>query len=80
VSNRNGNGQQKEIVKRYRSITDLWVAYHIKSDDGPETFGREFYVAVGELIQGVPPKKLELHHIDVRDIVPVVQPDRSETD
>lgn len=78
--NRNGNGQQKEIVKRYRSIVDLWVAYHTKSDEGPETFGREFYIAVGDLLQGVPSKKLELHHIDARDIEQVLQPSRSETE
>lgn len=68
----------RDLVARYRRIADLWVAYNVKSEDGPEVYGREFYHAVGELLQGIPMKRLELHHIRTSDVEPIVHIGRSE--
>ena len=56
-----------ELAKRYKIIADLWVAYHVHADD-PAEFGREFYHAVGEILQGAATDSLELFHIDVKSI------------
>jgi hypothetical protein len=63
-----------DLLTRYRRIADLWIAYQVKNEDGPAVYGREFYQAVGELLQGLPTKKLELYHIDVTDVESVVFP------
>lgn len=68
----------KDLLARYRRIADLWIAYQVKSDESPAVYGREFYQAVGELLQGIPTKKLELHHIDVADVESVVFPGNPE--
>lgn len=62
---------QREIVQRYDHISNLYVAY-MNSGRFPDEFGREFFHAVGEIIQGVPVKQLTLFHLDsaaVEDIV-----------
>lgn len=62
---------QREIVQRYDHISNLYVAY-MNSGKFPDEFGREFFHAVGEIIQGVPVKQLTLFHLDptaVEDIV-----------
>jgi len=67
---------QAEVLARYRRIGDLWAGYYAKSTEGPEVFGREFYHAVGELLQGKPLEKLELMHLDVHELEAVVFPGR----
>lgn len=61
----------KECADRYKQIADMWVAYHISNED-PAVFGREFYHAVGEILQGNPLNQLELYHIDTSTVKPVV--------
>jgi len=68
----------KSLLDKYHRIVDLWVAYQVNSDEGPVVYGREFYLAVGELLQGIPTKKLELQHIDVADVESVVLPGNLE--
>ncbi len=57
---------QRELVARFDRISNLWVAYH-NSGKYPDDFGREFYHAVGKLLQGYPLNKIELYHIDELD-------------
>lgn len=53
---------QRELLARFDRISNLWVAYH-NSGKYPDDFGREFYHAVGKLLQGHPLDKIELYHI-----------------
>jgi len=69
---------QTELIVRYRRVADLWVAYHVKCDNGPEEFGREFYHAVGEILQGVPLDRLELFHVQTDDVKNIVFTGRSK--
>ena len=62
---------QQDIVARYKRVANLWAAY-LTSDAYPEDFGREFYHAVGEILEGKPLTELDLYHIDaaaVQDII-----------
>lgn len=62
---------QQDIVARYKRVANLWAAY-LTSDAYPEDFGREFYHAVGEILEGKPLAELDLYHIDgskVQDII-----------
>jgi len=63
---------QMEILTRYKRIGNLWTGYYARSKDGPEVFGREFYHAVGELLQGKPLDVLELTHINAEELEEVV--------
>ncbi len=65
---------QAEVITRYRRIADLWATYYAKCAEGPEVFGREFYHAVGELLQGNPLENLELVHLDICNLEAVVFP------
>lgn len=62
---------QQEILARYDCIINLWVAYH-NSGKFPDDFGREFYYAVGKLLQGTPIPELHLQHLDPAEIHSVV--------
>ena len=67
---------QAEVLARYRRVGDLWTGYYAKSTVGPEVFGREFYHAVGELLQGRKLENLELVHLNVEELEEVVFPGR----
>ncbi len=67
---------QKDALARYKRIADLWVAYYVHGED-PSEFGREFYHAVGELLEGVPVDKLMLHHVTPNQVESVVFTGRS---
>lgn len=53
---------QKEIVGRYDRISNLFIAY-VNSGKFSDEFGREFFHAVGDILQGVPDKNLTLYHL-----------------
>jgi len=57
---------QKEIISRYDNIVNLWVSFH-NSGKYVDEFAREFYHAVGRILQGVKlsPEELtiELHEV-----------------
>lgn len=53
---------QKLLALRCRDIANLYIAY-TNSGKFPDEFGREFYHAVGDILNGVPINRLELHHI-----------------
>lgn len=70
---------QKEAITRYKRIADLWVAYYVHGED-PLEFGREFYHAVGDLLEGNPLSKLSLYHINNEDVQNVVFTGREKSD
>jgi len=57
---------QREIVDRYDRIVNLWISFH-NSGKYVDEFSREFYHAVGRILQGVQltPEDLtiELHEV-----------------
>lgn len=63
---------QRDILMRFDRISNLWVAYH-NSGKYPDDFGREFYYAVGKLLQGVNIDKLPLYHLDPEEVAPIVE-------
>jgi hypothetical protein len=63
---------QRDILTRYDRISNLWVAYH-NSGKYPDDFGREFYYAIGKLLQGAPVSDLPLHHLDPEEVEPIVE-------
>lgn len=63
---------QRELLVRYDRISNLWVAYH-NSGKYPDDFGREFYYAIGKLLQGAPVSGLPLHHLDPEEVDPIVE-------
>ncbi len=69
---------QREILARYDRIVNLWVTYH-NSHLSPDVFGREFYCAVGELMQGVSLEKLSICHIDPKNIEFIVSHGSQDT-
>jgi len=54
---------QRELVTRYNRIANLYIAY-TNSGAFADEFGREFFHAVGDILNGTPIDKLTLHHID----------------
>ncbi len=62
---------QRDVLARFDRISNLWVAYH-NSGKFPDDFGREFYHAVGKLLQGHPVDKIELYHISPAEVPKVV--------
>ena len=62
---------QLELVHRYDLVANLWVAYH-NSGISPDVFGREFYCAVGEIMQGIPAEKLSVCHIKLTQIERII--------
>lgn len=57
---------QRELLARFDRISNLWVAYH-NCGKYPDDFGREFYHAVGKILQGYSLDKIELFHIGEPD-------------
>lgn len=57
---------QQEIVTRYDRVANLWISFH-NSGKYVDEFAREFYHAVGRILQGVQltPEDLtiELHEV-----------------
>jgi len=68
---------QQDIVARYRRVSNLYVAY-TNSDGTPEEYGREFTIAVGELLEGQNINQLELFHINVDDVEDIVSYGKKE--
>ena len=62
---------QKEIVGRYDRISNLYIAY-VNSGKFSDEFGREFFHAVGDILQGVSHKNLTLYHLGNTPIPDVV--------
>jgi len=65
---------QEEVITRYRRIGNLWTGYYAKCAAGPEIFGGEFFRAIGELLQGKQLEKLELVHLQTRELKSTVFP------
>jgi len=63
---------QQEIVARYNRVTNLYIAY-MNSGELPDVIGREFFHAVGDVLQGKPVEQLELYHIDASSVESVVR-------
>jgi len=63
---------EAEALDRYRRIGNLWTGYYAQCSEGPEVFGREFFHAVGELLQGRDLEQLELMHISTNELEEVV--------
>lgn len=51
-----------ELADRCRRISNLYIAYH-NSGKSADEFGREFFVAVGEILNGTSMEQLELYHV-----------------
>ena len=62
---------QKEVLAKFKRVSNLWVAY-FNSGAAPEEFGREFWHAVGDILQGKPINALELFHIDPNSVEDVI--------
>lgn len=59
------------LAEKCRRISSLWVAYY-NSGKSSDVFGREFYHAVGDVLNGTPLSKLELFHIDPKKIADIL--------
>lgn len=62
---------QREIIQRYDHISNLYVAY-MNSGKYSDEFGREFFHAVGEILQGKPVRQLTLFHLSTETIEEIV--------
>lgn len=62
---------QRDVVARYRRVSNLYVAY-TNSDGSPGEYGREFFIAIGEILEGKTIEQLELFHIDKSEVEDVV--------
>lgn len=62
---------QREIVERYDNISNLYVAY-MNCGRFSDEFGREFFHAVGEVLQGKSIKQLTLFHLDSKTVDEIV--------
>lgn len=60
-----------EIAQRYDNIVNLYVAY-MNSGKYPDMFGREFFHAVGDILQGTPVKQLVLFHLEANEVEQIV--------
>jgi hypothetical protein len=60
-----------ELVTRYHRIANLYIAY-TNSGSFADEFGREFFHAVGDVLNGTPVEALTLHHIDAAAFEEVV--------
>ena len=61
------------LAERCRRISNLFMAYH-NSGKSSEVFGREFYHAVGDILNGTPLHRLEVFHVDPKKIPEVLPP------
>jgi len=50
------------LAARCQAILNLHIAY-TNSGKFPDEFGREFFIAVGEILSGVPLEQIEVYHI-----------------
>lgn len=62
---------QREIIERYDNISNLYVAY-MNCGKHSDEFGREFFHAVGEVLQGTSVRSLTLYHLDAQTIEGIV--------
>lgn len=62
---------QREIIERYDNISNLYVAY-MNCGKHSDEFGREFFHAVGEILQGKPVRGLTLYHLDAATVQGIV--------
>jgi hypothetical protein len=62
---------QREIIERYDNISNLYVAY-MNCGKHSDEFGREFFHAVGEILQGTPVRSLTLYHLDAPTVAGIV--------
>jgi len=62
---------QLEIIKRYDNISNLYVAY-MNCGKHSDDFGREFFHAVGEILQGASVAQLTLYHLNRTEIEDIV--------
>lgn len=63
---------KREILRRYAYISNLYIAYVNRGKD-PEEVGREFFLAVGDILNGTPLDRLTLYHVDPEIITDVAQ-------
>jgi hypothetical protein len=63
--------QQADLAERCRRVINLYIAYH-NSGECADVFGREFYHAVGDILNGTSLKNLEVFHINPKNISEVV--------
>jgi hypothetical protein len=68
--------QQADLAERCRRVINLYIAYH-NSGECADVFGREFYHAVGDILNGTSLKNLEVFHINPKSISEVVAPQAS---
>lgn len=52
----------KRLAQKCQAIQKLHEAYIVHGLT-PELVGREFFIAVGDILRGVPPDKLEVFHL-----------------
>jgi hypothetical protein len=62
---------QREIVERYDNISNIYVAY-MNCGKHSDEFGREFFHAVGEILQGRPVRNLTLYHLNPKAVEGIV--------
>ena len=62
---------QRELIERYSRISNLYIAY-VNSGKFPDEFGREFFHAVGDILQGTSVDQLTLFHVESSSVAPVV--------
>lgn len=55
------------LAERCRRISSLFMAYY-NSGKSSDVFGREFFHAVGDILNGTPLHRLEIFHIDPKKI------------
>ena len=62
---------EANLAERCRRISNLYIAYH-NSGTSSDIFGREFFHAVGDILNGTPLHRLEVFHIDPKRISEVL--------
>ena len=65
-----------EVADKLDAISNLWIAYH-GCGKFPDDFGREFFHAVGKVLQGHAVGELSLYHIDPSRVVCLVSHNRN---
>jgi hypothetical protein len=63
--------QQADLAERCRRVINLYIAYY-NSGECADVFGREFYHAVGDILNGTSLKNLEVFHINPKSIPDVI--------
>lgn len=70
--------RQVELAERCQRIANLYIAYH-NSGEAADVFGREFFYAVGDILNGTPIKNLEIFHINPREVTEVLSTKERKT-